>query len=341
MYKVKLSILVMVYNHENYISEALDSIKKQNKSFSYEVLVGEDCSTDRTREILRNYNAVELDNFQVFYHQSNMGVMANLVDLCNKAEGEYIILLEGDDYWIDPDKLKKQVEFLDRNRDYIAVAHKCLVVDERSLPLPYSYSAECRKDEYTIKDYRKNLLPGQTTTLMYRNIYKKEDVSCDLDMVVDYPGDRRIAFLLVSNGRIKCWNEKMSAYRHVVLNGTSYSATYKEDVKHLQARLEFFRSLYEYSRKYVPTQMNCKVSAQCYYKVLFRDQFRKKAIWPRNTFLKNFMREENKMAIAGWIIYSILYYPIEVGKIKFENYNIKRIHVKNKKRYEECEDERK
>lgn len=333
MYKVKLSILVMTYNQERYIKEALDSIKKQNKDFSYEVLIGDDCSSDSTREILRTYDFSNLDNFKIYYRQCNMGVLHNLLDLCNKAEGEYIILLEGDDYWTDPDKLKKQIDFLDRNEEYIAVAHKCLVVDEFSRPLPYAYSAECYKDEYTIKDYRKGILPGQTATLMYRNIYKSEKISCDLEIVEDYPGDRRIAFLLVANGKIKCWNEKMSAYRHVVLNGTSYSATYEEDIRQLRARLEFFRSLYRYSKENGSTELNCKVSAQCYYKVLFKDQFRRNPVWSRDTFWKEFSREKKKLAIIGWLIYSIFYYPIEVGIIKYEQWMTKRIHIRNKRKY--------
>ena len=328
MYKIKLSIIMMTYNHKRYIKEALDSVKKQNKDFSYEVLIGDDCSQDGTQDILRTYDTTELNNVSIFYRENNMGILRNLLDLCYKAKGEYIILLEGDDFWIDPDKLKKQIDFLDNNKEYIAVGHRCIVVDEFSRPLPYSYSAECCKEEYTIKDYRKGVLPGQTATIMYRNIYKDELVSCNLKVVEGYPGDRRVAFLLVANGKIKCWSKKMSAYRHVVLDGTSYTATYEECEKHLQARLEFFRSIYEYSKREKPTKLNCRVSAQCYYKVLFRDLFRRKTIWPRNTFCKEFFSEEKKAAIIIWIIYSILYYPIEVGKIKYEDYKIKKIHLK-------------
>lgn len=334
MYKYKLSIVVIVYNHERYIYEALDSIKKQEKDFSYEILVGEDCSNDNTRNLLRKYDSSSLDNFKIYYRKNNMGALNNLLDLCEKAAGEYIILLEGDDFWVDPCKLKKQVKFLDENKEYIAVAHKCQIVDEYSNFLPYSYSAECYKDEYTLKEFRKGILPGQTATMMYRNIYKDKETSHCLKVVTNYPGDRRFAFLLAANGKVKCWKEKMSAYRHVILGGSSHSATIKEDVNYLQAQLEFYQALYQYAVYMNKSEFVKKISAQCYYKVLFRDQFRRYPIWSRQCFMNEFLKEKRKLSIWGWIIYSILIYPIERFKNKHEIYMAKKIQTKSRNSFE-------
>lgn len=318
MFKFKLSILIITYNHEKYIQQALDSVVRQTKNFSYEVLVGEDSSTDRTGDILRNYDGKDLDNFHIYYRFNNMGALSNILDLIQKAEGEYLIVLEGDDYWLCSDKLQRQIEFLDNNKEFIAISHKCLLVDENSDLLPYSYSAECYHTEYTVKDFRKGRLPGQTTTIMYRNIYKDKKICTDLARVNNYPGDRRFAFLLVANGRIKCWNEKLSAYRHVVLNGKSHSATVKEDRNYLRAQLEFYKSIYEYSKRNSCISDAHKISAQCYMKVLFRDQFRKEPIWSRDKFLVEMKNAEYKFAIWVWIIYSIFEYPVE--RISYKHY---------------------
>ena len=307
----KLSILVITYNHEKYIVQALNSIVEQHKDFSYEVLIGEDASTDRTADILRHYDPSALQNFRVYYRETNIGALNNILDLIQKAQGEYLIVLEGDDYWISPDKLQRQIEFLDYNKDFIAVSHKCLLVDKNSIPLPFAYSAECYHKDYTLKDFRKGILPGQTTTILYRNIYKNELVKTDLTRIDNFPGDRRFAFLLAANGKIRCWDEKMSAYRYVLLDGKRHSATTKEDRNYLEAQLNFYKSIYTYSKSNRCSGNTRKIAAQCYFKVLFRDQFRKFSIWPRRRFLIEILPAEYKFSIALWILISIFVWPFE------------------------------
>lgn len=318
MFRFKLSILVITHNHEKYIQQALDSIVNQKKDFTYEVLVGEDASTDHTGDLIRNYDRNGLSNFHVYYRKKNIGALNNIVDLIRRAEGEYLIVLEGDDYWLSCEKLNRQVEFLDKNQEFIAVSHKCLLVDENSVPLPYSYSAECYRTEYTLEDFKKGILPGQTATIMYRNIYKDIRICTDLVQVNDYPGDRRFAFLLASNGKIRCWSDKLSAYRYVVLHGESHSATVKEDRNYLKAQLEFYRSIYDYSKQNACIREAYKISEQCYMKVLFRDQFRKEPIWPRKMFGTEIKNAKYKFADYMWILYSVLEYPIE--RMRYKRY---------------------
>ena len=113
--EIMLSIIVPTYNHEDYIVEALNSIKAQQTKYKFEVLVGEDKSTDKTREILKKY---ELDNpglLKVFYRDENMSKLpiGNFMDLRYRARGKYLITLEGDDFWIDEKKIEKQIMFLE------------------------------------------------------------------------------------------------------------------------------------------------------------------------------------------------------------------------------------
>jgi len=123
-----LSVWVVTYNHEKFIAQALDGILRQKTDFTYEVVVGEDCSTDGTRAILKRYELAHPDKFVVFYHEKNVGAKRNAYEFTLPAcSGKYIACLEGDDYWTDPNKLQRQVDFLESNPDYGMVAENALV----------------------------------------------------------------------------------------------------------------------------------------------------------------------------------------------------------------------
>lgn len=105
-----ISVIVTTYNHARYIECALDSVLGQVCSADVEVLVGNDCSTDNTEEILKKYAACS--NVQIFNRKSNLGAQANLRDLLELCRGDYIAILEGDDYWISEKYLQKQLDVL-------------------------------------------------------------------------------------------------------------------------------------------------------------------------------------------------------------------------------------
>lgn len=113
---MKLSVFLVTYNQEQYIQQALDSIVMQITNFDYEVIIGEDHSDDRTGVICDEY-AAKYSNFHVYHHKKNLGLVKNWEFVLNHCKGEYITMLEGDDYWVDPYKLQKQVNFLDSNKD--------------------------------------------------------------------------------------------------------------------------------------------------------------------------------------------------------------------------------
>ena len=230
-----LSIYVPTYNHENYIEKALDSIFMQKTKYSYEVLVGEDCSTDNTRNVLKKYEKKNYSNLKIFYRQQNMSKMevTNAMDLILRCSGKYLIALEGDDYWIDAYKIEKQISFLESHPDYLAVSHRCLVVDKYGNANGEKYP-ECTERHYTYRHFLFDIYPGQFTTVMYRN-YRSHDLGIDESLSLNCkglgPGDRAIYFTLLLNGKIFCMNEVMSAYRHVTNGGSSFSATFQFNQK--------------------------------------------------------------------------------------------------------------
>lgn len=227
MNDVVLSILVPTYNQERYIETALNSILLQKVKYKYEILVGEDVSKDNTREILKKYEITHPNKVKVYYRDINLGTSSakldNHMDLYNRARGKYVIFLEGDDYWIDENKLEIQIDFLEKHPDYIAVAHNCIVVDENGKQRHETYP-ECKDTEYTLKHYVNNILPGQLATVMMRNIYRMDSFPTDMWEKRLVPGDRIFYFTLLANGKMYCIQKAMSAYRYVTTGGSSYSA---------------------------------------------------------------------------------------------------------------------
>lgn len=121
-----VSVCVQTYQHGNYIKECLDGILMQQTTFTFEILLGEDASTDGTREICLEYAQKHPDKIRLFLHHRENNIAINgtptgrfnfLYNLYN-ARGNYIALCEGDDYWTDPLKLQKQVDFLEGNEGY-------------------------------------------------------------------------------------------------------------------------------------------------------------------------------------------------------------------------------
>ena len=118
MNKPLVSVFMITYNHELYIAQALDSILMQQVNFKYEIVIGEDCSTDNTRAILINYAKKYPNIFHLLLHKHNLGAVNNQNEVFKNCKGKYIAMLEGDDYWTDPYKLQKQVDFMDANNGY-------------------------------------------------------------------------------------------------------------------------------------------------------------------------------------------------------------------------------
>jgi glycosyltransferase involved in cell wall biosynthesis len=115
-----LSVICVTYNHEKYIADAVDGFLMQKTTFPIEIIVGEDCSTDGTLEILKRYDDERLN---IIARPKNIGGRNNMLDLISRSTGKYTTWCEGDDYWVDPLKLQKQVDFLEANPDYSICFH--------------------------------------------------------------------------------------------------------------------------------------------------------------------------------------------------------------------------
>ena len=115
---MKVSICCLVYNHAAYLEQALNGFLSQKTAFDFEIVVGEDCSTDNSRAILQQYQQQYPDKVKLVLHDANVGVTGNFLSVLNACTGEYFAMCEGDDYWDNSTKLQQQVDFLDENKNY-------------------------------------------------------------------------------------------------------------------------------------------------------------------------------------------------------------------------------
>ena len=131
----KVSVCVLVYNHEAFLEECLNSIISQKCSFDFEIIVCDDASTDNSAKILQSFEDRYTGILDVVYNNENLyskGIKINPEINFPRCNGEYIAICEGDDFWTDPIKLQKQINFLDRNPGYVLSYGRLQCVDKKS-----------------------------------------------------------------------------------------------------------------------------------------------------------------------------------------------------------------
>ena len=117
-----VSVLIIAYNQEKTVAQTIESILMQKGSFSMEIVIGEDCSTDGTRDICLSYQQKYPDKIRLLLQDTNQGLVRNYIDTLRLCRGKYIGVCAGDDYWIDEEKIAKQINFFEEHSDYGAVS---------------------------------------------------------------------------------------------------------------------------------------------------------------------------------------------------------------------------
>ena len=234
---MKVSILCTTYNHEKYIRHTLESFLMQKTNFKYEILIHDDASTDNTAAIIKEYEEKYPEVIQPIYQKENQysrGISISSTYLYPKAKGEYIAFCEGDDYWIDENKLQIQVDWLDKHPEDIGCVHKYIVVDEdekvQDIKTFGYYDGE---DRYTLKDFQEKELPSQLASLVCRNIFTDSQNGYPKGLNnIQLQGDIKIYLYLLMHGSIYRFQQVLSAYRFVYyVGGNSWSSRTINSVK--------------------------------------------------------------------------------------------------------------
>ncbi len=224
--EIMVSVSMLVYNHERWVAQAIESVLMQKTNFRYELIIAEDCSTDKSREIIEKYAKAYPDIIRAYYNPVNLGMDLNDQQNDARVRGKYYAILEGDDYWTDPNKLQIQVDFLENNPEYSGCYHSVKVVDENGNP----FDAECRggvfhtDSDIDRDNWPKCPMPGQAGTVVMRNLLPR--LSPELLKKYYNPncnGDVPLPVLMLRYGKIRRIGRDMSCYRRTY-TGDSYHA---------------------------------------------------------------------------------------------------------------------
>lgn len=215
--QILVSVIMITYGHEKYIKQAVESVLNQKTNFLYELLISDDNSPDNTESVINKIIKENSNGAKINYtkHSSNLGMNENYFWSVNKCKGSLIAVCEGDDYWIDPLKLQKQVNFLLNNLNYSMVFTPAEIEFENSNrpnKLRNRYK-NYNTANFNLEDVLR--LGGAfypTCTSMYRkNIYELNSVN--RFMTLHSTGDYPIAILASMKGKIGYINDITSVYR--------------------------------------------------------------------------------------------------------------------------------
>ena len=226
-----VSVSILTYNHERFIAKAIESVLVQEVDFDYEIVIAEDCSTDRTREIVIEYAERYPELIHLILQEENQGINGNA--LRRACKGIYRAHLEGDDYWCDKTKLRRHVKFLQENPEFVGIGggFECYDEEEHRTAFPWGKISSLYPcvEIYTQEHAQKWFLPAHASALTYRNVF----YDMDEQLLNDYEsakviGDRKLASFLVCIGPFY-YDKRIVLHRRVLRkSGSSYTANWRK-----------------------------------------------------------------------------------------------------------------
>lgn len=221
-----VTVLFITYNHARFVRKALESILMQQTTFSYKIIIGDDRSTDGTREIIKEIAMLHPDKIILSNPDKNIGPAKNFIQLltaCQNSNARYIAYLEGDDYWTDAAKLQKQVDFLEANPDFSICFHKAKIEYEEGVAAFYPDINADTPEVTTIEDISKgNYI--HSPSIVFKNVLKGKPLPDWYETA--FPGDWPLHVMNACYGKIMFMQNEMCVYR-IHTNGL-YSTKRKE-----------------------------------------------------------------------------------------------------------------
>ncbi|MCU0344718.1 MAG: glycosyltransferase [Ignavibacterium sp.] len=205
-----ISVLVLAYNHEKFIAQTIQGILNQKTDIGYELIIGEDCSTDNTRAVVSEYSLRYPEKIRVIESNQNVGMHNNFLRTLFACRGKYICICEGDDYWDNPDKLTIQYQFMESNPDYVLVCgnHKRYIQNTGMFEPGNSKSIKDHDVDFD-RLIRYNCIT--TATIMFRNVLKQSDFTKDFYTIISC--DWFMYMRLLKHGKMRYLNQQFAVYR--------------------------------------------------------------------------------------------------------------------------------
>jgi glycosyltransferase involved in cell wall biosynthesis len=215
---IKVSVCVPTFNHKHYISQMLEGALNQKTTFPFEIVIGDDGSTDGSQDIIKAIADQNPDKIRAFLHSKNLGPFEprefagrnNVLHLLKSCRGEFVAMCEGDDYWTDPYKLQKQVDFMEKNPEFAISHHNVLVTYEDGSP-SHHFNKTTQPAVSTIDDILQDQWFMATGSWLYRNYFLTENFA---DWHANAAaGDWALSIQLAAKGKIGYLPEVMGVYR--------------------------------------------------------------------------------------------------------------------------------
>ena len=240
----KFGVLMITYNHEKFIAQALESVLMQKADFPFELVIGDDCSTDGTREIVREYSQKYPEIVRAHLRERNIGAKENFQQIFMASRGRYLATLEGDDYWTDPRKLQLLADVLDAHPETTICGHRTIKHDEDGAR-PDALFAKLPPGFYDLETLLHECFL-HTSSVMFRRVIEGPPAWCSHLFMGDVP----LFVELARHGNICFLDECMAVYR--IHGGGVWSGL--DEVKRSRNRLAMHQAYYDnLDPKYRPT----------------------------------------------------------------------------------------
>jgi glycosyltransferase involved in cell wall biosynthesis len=240
-----LSMVCISYNHAAFIAQTLTGFLQQRTHFPFEIICYDDCSTDNSREIVTDFQQRYPSLIKTIFpdeNQRSKGFKPFIDFVLPQCKGAYIARCEGDDYWVDPDKVEKQVSFLQQHPQYVLATHDIHTVDEHNQLISTGHLADFYKKDFNSKALRCGWAGPVTQSILFRNVLK----SFPPEFRKTYLGDAFLASLLGQYGDAKYMADiKPSMYR--IHSGGVFSPLALSDKFDMQAYSFFW--MYKYYKR--------------------------------------------------------------------------------------------
>ena len=242
---VTVSICIQTYQHVNYIKDCLEGILMQKANFNFEILLGEDSSTDGTREICIDYAQKYSEKIRLFLHDRKNNILINgspsgrfnFLNNLFSARGKYIAICEGDDYWTDPYKLQKQYDLMEGHPEASMCVALSGTIDQHANK--YSSDKMIENEKYKLLSFDNIKQYYHTSTYLIRTKIIKEIFQTKFEL---FSGDTSLRYLLLEYGPFVLLNEEVSVYRQT---GTGVWTSLKKTEK-LEQNYIFYNKFRNY-----------------------------------------------------------------------------------------------
>ena len=311
MNDIVVSIWCLAYNHEKYIRTALEGFVMQKTNFKYEIIIHDDASTDRTTEIIKEYELKYPDIIKPIYSKENKyskGADRIHSELLKKSNGRYIAYCEGDDYWIDENKLQTQVNILESNNDVVLCTHKVECVKENDDVLGkfipnFNSKEKINQNNFAKIIFNKNTYPFHTCSYLLKREVLLSEIFQNLMHAQHYNADMWIMLTTLSLGNVYYIDKVMSRRR--MLTDNNYNNRFNSLTlnKKQEQQLRLLDGIIQYDN----------LSDKKYHMYISSYIFLKLAIYSsiygdKSKEMLASYKENNKFSFFCSIKYSVIYY---------------------------------